>query len=228
MKSGPWISQANHILGRLGITSNLDKYMVVHNVTFWVKVSPSDLALEPEGFLFLAPVIDFQTGPSTFTWPQRFPAYWSLDPEGVNILSMDEATQLLWFPSIKLSVQIAGYSWDDRIYAGLRQFHQAKGFEPDSQDVARHLGQPLYQLVNEIDAPFAHGVNGAKDSHSVPTEEEFEEFLQRQSVEAEVVELPSYSEETVPTSGTFRLFINARLALILFLALLKICETVHA
>ncbi|KAJ7755486.1 hypothetical protein B0H16DRAFT_715739 [Mycena metata] len=37
-------------------------------------------------------------------------------------------------------------SWDASVYAGLRKFHRAKGFDPDSQDVARHLGYPLYQV----------------------------------------------------------------------------------
>ncbi|KAJ6486628.1 hypothetical protein C8R45DRAFT_930264 [Mycena sanguinolenta] len=35
---------------------------------------------------------------------------------------------------------------------GLHRFHQAKGFDLDSQDVAQHLGYPLYKLSG----PFAH------------------------------------------------------------------------
>jgi sigma54-dependent transcription regulator len=69
---------------------------------------------------------------------------------------MEDATAL-GFPSISLSTKILGNSWDASVYAGLHQFHQAKGFDPDSQDVARHLGQSLYQLLSETDAPFAHG-----------------------------------------------------------------------
>jgi hypothetical protein len=63
----------------------------------------------------------------------------------------------LGFPSISLSTDVRGWSWDDSVYAGLRQFHQGKGFDPDSLDVARHLGQPLCQLASEIDPLFAHG-----------------------------------------------------------------------
>jgi hypothetical protein len=54
---------------------------------------------------------------------------------------------------------IYGKCWDASFYAGLRQFHQAKGFDPNSQDVARHLGHSLYQLAAEVDAPFAHGTS---------------------------------------------------------------------
>ncbi|KAJ7489756.1 hypothetical protein B0H11DRAFT_1061411 [Mycena galericulata] len=59
------------------------------------------------------------------------------------------------FPSLYFRTEICGYSWDASVYAGLRQF-QGKGFDPDSQDIALHLGQPLYQLSRGRDAPFAH------------------------------------------------------------------------
>jgi hypothetical protein len=49
----------------------------------------------------------------------------------------------LGFPSLGLSTVILGRSWDASVYAALRQFHQAKGFDPDS---ARYLGHPLYEL----------------------------------------------------------------------------------
>jgi hypothetical protein len=69
---------------------------------------------------------------------------------------MEDATAL-GFPTISLSTKIWGKYWDAIVYAGLRQFHRAKGFDPDSQDVARDLGHGLYQLAGEIDPPFAHG-----------------------------------------------------------------------
>jgi hypothetical protein len=107
------------------------------------------------GFLFLCPERDFQTGPSSFRWP-ACPAYWSLDSSGVERLSAEDATAL-GFPFISLHTEVRGRSWDTSVYAGLRLFHQAKGFDPDSQDVARHLGHALYQLTPEADGPFAHG-----------------------------------------------------------------------
>ncbi|KAJ7017078.1 hypothetical protein C8F04DRAFT_1280051 [Mycena alexandri] len=67
----------------------------------------------------------------------------------------EEATQLR-FPSFQLATQVRGSSWDTSVYTGLRQFHQAKRFDPDSQDIARHLGQPLYRLCREVETQFAH------------------------------------------------------------------------
>ncbi|KAF7337164.1 hypothetical protein MVEN_02154400 [Mycena venus] len=136
-----WLAQANHVFSRLGITSNLEDYVLVNN-------DP------PAGFLFLCPGDDFQTGPLSFRWPDC-PAYWSLDPWGVDRLSMEEATQL-GFPLIQQTTEVWGCHWDDRVYAGLRHFDQGKGFDPDSQDVARHLGYPLFKLSSKIGPPFAH------------------------------------------------------------------------
>jgi hypothetical protein len=68
---------------------------------------------------------------------------------------MEEVTRL-GFPSIQLSMELWGRYWDASVYAGLRQFHQAKEFDPDSQDVARKLGYPLFQLSTEVDPPFSH------------------------------------------------------------------------
>ncbi|KAJ7153799.1 hypothetical protein C8R46DRAFT_848176, partial [Mycena filopes] len=74
------------------------------------------------------------------------PAYWSLDPSGAERLSAGEATRL-GFPPFRLTTKVRGRWWNASVYTGLRQFHQAKGFDPESQEVARHLGEPLWQVL---------------------------------------------------------------------------------
>ncbi|KAJ7917711.1 hypothetical protein B0H13DRAFT_1485498, partial [Mycena leptocephala] len=71
--------------------------------------------------------------------------YWSFDPAGVECLSAHEARQL-GFPSLELTIDFGGRSWDASVYVNLHQFHRGKGFDPDSQDIARHLGHTLFQL----------------------------------------------------------------------------------
>jgi hypothetical protein len=168
--SASWLSQANHIFSRLGITSDSPDYGVpaAFSVSFSINLFPALVqdvifnvtiseALEhpPLGYLFVCPEKDVQIGPSSFRFPDC-PAYWSLDPSGTERLSLEEATEL-GFPSIKLTTAIWSHSWDADVYAALRQFHRAKGFDPDSQDVARHLGYPLYQMSSAMDPLFAHG-----------------------------------------------------------------------
>ncbi|KAJ6512461.1 hypothetical protein C8R45DRAFT_777163, partial [Mycena sanguinolenta] len=70
--------------------------------------------------------------------------YWSLDPTGAERLTPEDTVNL-GFPSFRLSTEVEGSSWDASVYAGLRRLHTAKGFDPDSQDLAGHLGYELYQ-----------------------------------------------------------------------------------
>ncbi|KAJ7657124.1 hypothetical protein B0H17DRAFT_357203 [Mycena rosella] len=87
------------------------------------------------------------------------PAYWSLDPTGVERLSAEEAKDL-GFPSFEFAATAHVYSWDADVYDGLRQFHEAKGFDPYSQDVARHMGHRLFQLSDRMEAVSAHRESG--------------------------------------------------------------------
>ncbi|KAJ6622209.1 hypothetical protein B0H10DRAFT_1732637, partial [Mycena sp. CBHHK59/15] len=99
----------------------------------------------PTGYLFLCPFEDLQTADRTgFHYPD-LPAYWSLDPSGNEKLSVGEANHL-GFPPLVLTMDVFGTSWTEKTYSALCQFHQAKGFDPESQDVAQHLGYPLYQF----------------------------------------------------------------------------------
>jgi hypothetical protein len=116
----------------------------------------------PKSYLFLCPI---QRGPGPFGLPD-VPAYWSLDPSGRERLTPLEAIEL-GFPSLDFTMTVWGQSWDEVFYAGLRTFHRGKGFDPDSQDIARHLGYPLYQLSGEPDTPLAHGEHSHRCRNAV-------------------------------------------------------------
>ncbi|KAJ7667207.1 hypothetical protein B0H17DRAFT_1089008 [Mycena rosella] len=138
MHETSWLGQANHIFTRLQVESNYEDY------------DP------PDGYLFLRPIEEFQTGPGSGLFRSGCPGYWSFDPSGAVRLSSEEANTL-GFPAIGMEMTVRGRSWDASVYAGLRKVHHARGFDPDSQDVARHLEYPLYQLSSDTDIPFAHG-----------------------------------------------------------------------
>ncbi|KAJ7822130.1 hypothetical protein B0H13DRAFT_1659866 [Mycena leptocephala] len=162
-----WLSQANHIFSCLGITSDFTDYGAPETISWYCPpfdLFNQSLALEhcPLGYLFVCPEKDLQIGPSSFRMPDC-PAYWSLDPSGAERLSPEQAAEL-GFPSIELDTSTLLDSWDADVYAALRQFHRAKGFDPDSQDVAQHLGYPLFQLPSAVDALFAHGKSSSNES----------------------------------------------------------------
>ncbi|KAF7362673.1 hypothetical protein MVEN_00616600 [Mycena venus] len=212
-----WLSQANHIFNRLGILSNFEDYGKLH-----ITLVSSTTADPPEGYLFLCPEKDFQTGPTAFKWPDC-PAYWSFDPSGVERPSAESAVDL-GFPSIQLSTNIIGHSWDASVYAGLRQFHQAKGFDPDSQEVPLHFERPLFRLSKDIDATFGQ-IEDGDDQIQVTNADESEDMLVSVNKDdADSSSVPGdkdaeylRSQEDMPVSWTIQLLIHVQLALILFL-----------
>ncbi|KAJ7669921.1 hypothetical protein DFH06DRAFT_1372340, partial [Mycena polygramma] len=139
--SSPWLSQSNHIFKRCQITSNFEDFVFVDYIQFLVVISAATKEIPP-AFLFLCPWDDFR--PSSVGWPDCL-AYWSLEPSGAHPLSREEAMEL-GFPTLQLRTKVGGLSWDSSVYTGLAKFHLAKGFDPYSQDLARHLGMPLCRL----------------------------------------------------------------------------------
>ncbi|KAJ6561654.1 hypothetical protein B0H19DRAFT_1259317 [Mycena capillaripes] len=219
-----WLSQANHVFNRLQITSHFEDYVVLRQITFQLFI-PATTAKAPKGFLFVCPQTHFQRGATSVRWPEC-PAYWSHDPSGIERLSTEEATRL-GFPSMQFEMDVYGYSYDASVYAGLRQFHEAKGFDPDSQDVARHLGELLYGLPGEVAAPVAHvhdKVSSADDEQSrIATKddalENFGEKLVNDLLGSDTSpEHPGLVDE-ISVSRTFKFLMNFQLALILLLAL---------
>ncbi|KAJ7724621.1 hypothetical protein B0H16DRAFT_1736560 [Mycena metata] len=145
---GSWLAQSNYIFNRLNITSDFEQYFVVRSIVFEVKVLSTGAGPRP-GYLFLCPILDLLVDiPARFQWPSC-PAYWSTDPSGTERLSEEQATKL-GLPSIKFKWWVHGRVWDESVYTGLYQFHPGKGFDPCSQEVARHLVYPLYQFSWEV------------------------------------------------------------------------------
>ncbi|KAJ7027136.1 hypothetical protein C8F04DRAFT_1399665, partial [Mycena alexandri] len=110
-----WLSQANHIFNRLQITSDLENYALVESVYFVITVGNAGQD-SPLGYLFFCPSEDCRAGPTSVRRPDC-PAYWSLDPSGVDRLST-EAAAWLGFPPFQLTTQVEGQYWDASVYAG--------------------------------------------------------------------------------------------------------------
>ncbi|KAJ7443451.1 hypothetical protein FB451DRAFT_93892 [Mycena latifolia] len=157
-----WLAQANNIFSILGVSSNHDDYILVSQMTYYAKVSRNNNI--PPGYLFLCPFADLKSDDQSRFRQPECPAYWSLDSSGVKRLGMAEAEEL-GFPCLEFTTGVLGYSWDTSVYTGIRQFHQAKGFDADSQDVATELGYSLYQLSTNANRSFAH-VQEVEDSNS--------------------------------------------------------------
>ncbi|KAJ7669810.1 hypothetical protein B0H14DRAFT_3071871 [Mycena olivaceomarginata] len=243
-----WLSQANHVFSRLRITSNFEDYVALSHIIVQITVSPT-IPHPPEGYLFLCPPEQFHIGPSTSSkWPEC-PAYWSLDSSGVQRLSWEDAASL-GFPRIGFLEYAEGRSWDARVYEGLRQFHQAKGFDPDTQELALHLGYPLYELSSQTSTSFAHfheeEHSAGEGSIQADSDDESEDILEsaphmhngpgNSEAESQVILKSTHPNggktsldedsvapslsEEISVSNTFKFVLNVQLALILFHTLL--------
>ncbi|KAJ7848724.1 hypothetical protein B0H14DRAFT_3671391, partial [Mycena olivaceomarginata] len=158
-----WFAQVNYIFSLLKVGSNHEDYSVssssclchiyhspcqpvtelVHQVEISIRISKATHN-PPDGYLFVWSPEPFEAGPTLIHWSADA-AYWSLDPSGSNKLSHEESSRL-GFPSIELRINVYALSWDETVYAGLRKFDECKGFDPESQDVARELGYPLFKV----------------------------------------------------------------------------------
>ncbi|KAJ7104858.1 hypothetical protein C8R44DRAFT_715545 [Mycena epipterygia] len=146
-----WLSQANHVFSQLAIPEDCFLvHCIVHRLSFSGRAE--DL---PEGYLFLCPFEDLRSTDGTWLATTECPAYWSLDPAGGSRLRPEDASNL-GFLSFTLTSEAQGYSWPENMYAALSRFHAGKGFDPNSQDIARHLGYPIFELSCTPNVECAH------------------------------------------------------------------------
>ncbi|KAJ7478386.1 hypothetical protein FB451DRAFT_183803 [Mycena latifolia] len=209
---------ANYIFNRLGITSNHHDYAFVDYIGCQLIILNTGDSI-PSGYLFLPPFVDLRSNnPSSFRHPECA-AYWSLDPSGVERLGMGEAEQL-GFPSFELEMKYWGWSWDESVYSGIRQFHQAKGFDPDSLDVTRELGYRLYQLSADAHSLFAHVDETDSDPEVAlitesPPESDNEEYYPDPSLVEVASSRRDNTEIAEPSRAAWKIAVGVHLALII-------------
>lgn len=115
--------------------------------TFMTDTPPCDIYL----FLFHPRTFCIDGYPVVEIPPPGEALYWSLDPYGSTRLTSEMAEEL-GVPHVFLESWVKGASWTQPQYDMLADFHDAKGFNPFSPDIAITLGYPL---VEEPHAPHA-------------------------------------------------------------------------
>ncbi|KAF7364453.1 hypothetical protein MSAN_01106400 [Mycena sanguinolenta] len=182
ISAAPWLAQANYIFSQLKINLNHEDFNLVNRVLFTLKIGKT-AQNPPDGYLFLCSPKDFETGPTSFRWPDQ-PAYWSLNPSGSNPLSDEEAWRL-GFPSITRRTRVDTVYWDETVYAGLRKFDECKGFDPESQDLAKELGHPLYELCVQTSVATSWGLPvDPEDESNYPSSYSEEEYSTEDEMES--------------------------------------------
>ncbi|KAF7353226.1 hypothetical protein MSAN_01510400 [Mycena sanguinolenta] len=124
-----WLAQANRIFTELEDKRCVENYVCVDYVHFSLRIA------------------DMGCIPRRLSIP--CPAYWSLDPSGAVRLTTEDAG-ILGFPAIHTETVIGGDSWDGSVYQGLLRFHESKRFDPNSREVARQFGYPLFEVLSDL------------------------------------------------------------------------------
>ncbi|KAJ7090024.1 hypothetical protein C8R44DRAFT_720372 [Mycena epipterygia] len=150
-----WLSQANYVFSQLPTPPKHEECFFIYLICYQLSFSdPSENLLE--GYLFLCPLEHLRDDTGRWLSNPECPAYWSLDPSGGQRLSPEEASRL-GFPALEFKVYVYGCFWNESVYAALSGFHAAKGFDPTSQNLARHRGQPLYEISCSPGIDSVHG-----------------------------------------------------------------------
>ncbi|KAJ6484157.1 hypothetical protein C8R45DRAFT_931608 [Mycena sanguinolenta] len=148
-----WLTQANHFSSEKSVLATGTQF----RVSLWD--SPDEISLRgtfmadapmQEIYLFLFdPCVRIQNGRTSVKIPATSHAYyWSFQHDGSHRLS-DEMLEEIVPPQVLFEARIVGHTWSDVDYELIREFSLAKGFNPNSNDVAIELGYLLAALHDE-------------------------------------------------------------------------------
>ncbi|KAK7001919.1 hypothetical protein R3P38DRAFT_1776292 [Favolaschia claudopus] len=139
-----WLPQVNHIFNYLGLEcsscSFVDSVEIACKLTDNIPQSLKKIFLFlPDPHAFLTPDLTRVCYPDSKAEP-----YWSFDLSGTNHLSSNQASAL-GLPQIQLEISARHtFIVDKTLLNDLHTFYTRKGFNSNSQDVAKHLKRPLY------------------------------------------------------------------------------------
>ncbi|KAJ7089923.1 hypothetical protein C8R44DRAFT_861348 [Mycena epipterygia] len=150
-----WLSQANMWVGP-DTGSRTDSWGMIDMITCHIVVDPVFEDKLPrdgttvETHLFIAPLkVRHQAGRCSLALPESgLCYYWALDSGGKTQLSQKECDSL-GLPRLQFKLIPWATFWQSYHYNAIRDFHQAKGFDPDGLDVTRLLGLPIVQMELE-------------------------------------------------------------------------------
>jgi hypothetical protein len=98
-------------------------------------------------YLFLFPpqveILDGQL--TVINPPDAEKSYWAFDPAGLDQLT-HEIAEDIGLPTPKFVILLEGLFLEEKETHLIREFHAAKGFDPESQDAAIAMGYPLVDI----------------------------------------------------------------------------------
>ncbi|KAJ7107547.1 hypothetical protein C8R44DRAFT_858016 [Mycena epipterygia] len=149
-----WLSQANMWIGP-DTGNRTDRWGMIDMIACYLDVDPDFANLlrrdgtNVESHLFVCPPdVRQQNGRCTLALPESEHYYWALDSAGKNRLSQNECDHF-GLPRLLFRLRPWATFWQPYHYNAIRDFHQAKGFDPDGLDVTHLLALPVVQVELE-------------------------------------------------------------------------------
>ncbi|KAJ7107502.1 hypothetical protein C8R44DRAFT_858004 [Mycena epipterygia] len=149
-----WLSQANLWIGP-NSNNRTDRWGLIDLISCHFAIDPAfeDLfqrdGTPVESHLFVCPLdLRCQAGRYNLALPESDHYYWALDSTGKTRLSQKESDDL-GLPRLLFKLTPWATFWQPYHYNAIRDFHQAKGFDPDGLDVTHLLGLPVVQMELE-------------------------------------------------------------------------------
>ncbi|KAL0566066.1 hypothetical protein V5O48_015950 [Marasmius crinis-equi] len=172
-----WMSQALSVFHALGVSldDNLKNFeLIVPDLYLRGEVFYSEHTRRQQPIhLFIR-----RLSPSTPSTPSdryRTSAlhYWSFDPTGRHPLSAETCNQLGLPTELSLWVYPPHQDhWDNESYRRIHEYQLARGFDPTTNDFARHLGYPTYSVQSDADRfeelPIFSSDSNSSDYYCVP------------------------------------------------------------
>ncbi|KAJ7110588.1 hypothetical protein C8R44DRAFT_261561 [Mycena epipterygia] len=110
-----------------------------------------------QAHLFACPIEIVSSGPRIrIEFPESGQFYWALDEGGSTRLSQKECDDI-GIPRMKFKHTAAASFWEIYHYNAIREFHEAKGFDPYTEEVTRTLGLDVVEWERE-DTESAAGI----------------------------------------------------------------------
>ncbi|KAJ6613602.1 hypothetical protein B0H10DRAFT_218133 [Mycena sp. CBHHK59/15] len=207
-----WLAQANHVLGALAVTEKLHSYVLIDEIICfiyfgWEGKSPAKRFTQ-DVYLFACPV-ELCSQMGLRLAPESHQVFWSLDPLGEERLSQADA-DAMGLPTLEFYAKVMGVGWQAYHYDGLLNFHRSKGFDPQSQDVARHMDYPLLEVSQ---CTVVDGSETDYFSDAITAREPSASSLDDSSDQATVVDIDSKVLE-VDTMKAFCVGCDARVSVV--------------
>jgi hypothetical protein len=103
-----------------------------------------DAPVEDDLYLFLfCPQVQLQDGHLSIEVPRQSEAhFWSFSPDRKERLTESKAEEL-GVPKVLLQTLVYGQSWSKQQYNLIHEVQLAKGFNPETSELAKYLDYPL-------------------------------------------------------------------------------------